>query len=178
MKTRPTYVGYIAMSLDSFIADAEGSVAWLDPFNEVASSNGTDNGYGDFIEQIDALIVGRSTYEQVMGWGWPYDNRPCYVLTRKPGFSGEHVSSAGDIDELRNAIEADGHKRVWVMGGGETQRAALDASMFDSLRVFVMPVVLGGGLPCFAPGPQANLSLIESAQRPGGILQIDYEFKD
>jgi dihydrofolate reductase len=175
MSTRPTYVGYIAMSLDGFIADTNGSVEWLDPFNEALASDGTDGGYGDFIGSVDALIMGRPTYQQVMGWGWPYDARPGYVLTHDSTLTGDHIAAAGGIDTLRAAIETAGHTRVWVMGGGETQRAALDAGLFDTLQVFVMPTLLGNGLPCFAPGAQHNLTLTGSATKPGGILQIDYD---
>jgi len=169
------YVGYIAMSLDGFIADADGSVGWLDPFNEALAG---DTGYAEFIGTIDALIMGRPTYEQVMGWGWPYETRAGYVLTTKPGFSGEHVVAAGDIETLRAALETNGHSNVWVMGGGETQRAALDARMFDRLRVFLMPILLGGGRPCFAPGKQHNLTFTGATQKPGGIMQLDYEIKE
>lgn len=163
------------MSLDGFIADRDGSVGWLDPFN---AAMGDDGGYGEFIAEVDALVMGRATYEQVMGWGWPYEARPGHVLTRQKGFAGKHISTAGNIETLRKAIEAAGHGRVWIMGGGETQRAALDAGMFDSLRVFVMPTILGGGRPLFSPGPQHNLTLTDTRQRGGGILQIDYEIKD
>nr|WP_254439344.1 dihydrofolate reductase family protein [Ruegeria arenilitoris] len=178
MSQRTTYVGYIAMSLDGFIADKAGSVDWLNTFNDSLASDGGDGGYGEFISEIDALIMGRTTYEQVLGWGWPYEGRVGYVLTRKTGYSGEHVASAGDINTLRGAIEDAGHRRVWVMGGGETQRAALDAGMFDTLRVFIMPTLLGRGLPCFAPGQQHYLELTDIARQPGGILQIDYSIKD
>ena len=173
-----SYVGYIAMSLDGFIADENGGVDWLNPFNESLSADGGDGGYGEFISGIDALIMGRSTYEQVIGWGWPYEDRAGYVLTRKEGYTGKHIAAAGNMDMLRQAIESAAHSRVWVMGGGETQRAALDAGMFDTLRVFIMPTLLGRGLPCFAPGQQRNLELTDVIRQPGDILQIDYNIKD
>ncbi|MDU8926380.1 dihydrofolate reductase family protein [Alisedimentitalea sp. MJ-SS2] len=178
MTKRPTYVGYIAMSLDGFIATPDGSVEWLDPFNEAVATDGGDGGYGDFIAGIDALITGRTTHEQVLGWGWPYGDRANYVLTRQPGYTNDHVTAAGDIDTLKDAIAQAGHKKVWVMGGGKTQRAALDAGMFDELRVFVMPTILGGGRPLFSPGRQHNLTYVSSREHGGGMLQIDYANKD
>ncbi|MDO6484524.1 dihydrofolate reductase family protein [Shimia thalassica] len=175
MSTRPTYVGYIAMSLDGFIADTSGSVDWLDPFN---AALGDDGDYGTFISDIDALIMGRPTYQQVMGWGWPYENRAGYVLTHRTDFTGDHIAAAGSIETLRTAIEAKEHRHIWIMGGGETQRAALDANMFDTLSVFIMPTLLGRGLPCFGAGLQHNLTLTASTQKPGGILKLDYAIKD
>jgi len=178
MTIRPTYVGYIAMSLDGFIADTSGSVEWLDPFNTVLGDTGDDGGYAAFIAPVDALVMGRPTYEQVMGWGWPYEARAGYVLTHRTDFAGEHVTASGDIDALRDAIAANGHRHIWIMGGGETQRAALDAGMFDTLTLFIMPTILGDGLPCFGKGPQHNMTLTASTQLPGGILKLDYAIKD
>lgn len=165
------YVGYIATSLDGYIADAKGGVGWLDTFDAAMAGDG---GYVAFIAGIDALLMGRKTHEQVLGWDWPYGDLPSYVLTRSADYAADHVTAAGDIDTLRGAIEAAGHRTVWVVGGGETQRAALDAGMFDTLRVFVMPIILGGGLPLVAPGAQRNLTYSASQAHGGGVLQIDY----
>ncbi len=178
MPAKTQYVGFIAMSLDGFIADTDGGIGWLDPFNEILAGAGSDGGYGDFIASVDALIIGRKTYEQVMGWGWPYQDRAGYVLTRRAGFTGDHVAAAGDIETLRNAIQSADHKRVWIMGGGQAQRVALDAKMFQSLRVFVMPTILGGGRPLFTDGAQHNLKLASCQELAGGILQIDYNIGD
>ncbi|WP_171212650.1 dihydrofolate reductase family protein [Ruegeria sp. HKCCA5426] len=177
MTANPTYVGYIAMSLDGFIADPDGSVDWLNPFNEALASDGGDGGYGEFISSIDALIMGHATYDQVLGWGWPYGERPAYVLTRQTKIKGAHIAAAGSIESLKTAILEAGHKKVWILGGGKTQRAAIDAGMFDTLRVFIMPTLLGQGLPCFAPGKQHDLTLLDVTKQPGGILQIDYKLK-
>jgi len=163
------YVGYIAMSLDGFIADVEGGVAWLDPFNESLGADGEDAGYGAFIAEVDALVMGRKTYEQILGWGWPYGDLPAFILTSQMGYAGEHIKGAGQIDILHPAIEAWEFERVWIVGGGATQRAALDHGMFDRLRVFVMPVLLGGGVPLFTPGASRRLSLTSCQELAGGF---------
>ena len=166
------------MSLDGFIATPDGSVAWLDPFNEAVTSDGGDGGYGAFIADIDALIIGRETHQQVLGWGWPYEKRASYVLTHKKDYQAPHVTAAGNIDHLKTKIEQAEHKRVWVMGGGQAQRIALDAGMFDELRVFIMPTILGSGRPLFAEGKQHNLTFVASRQHAGGMLEIEYANKD
>ena len=169
------YVGYIATSLDGFIADPDGGVSWLDQFNDKMEGDG---GYGDFIAGIDALISGRSTHDQVLGWGWPYGDLPNYVLTGNPDYTADHVAAAGNIDTIKAEIEKAGHKCVWVLGGGKAQRTALDAGMFDTLKVFVMPIVLGGGAPLFAPGKTHNLTLESTKQHGGGIMELNYTIKD
>jgi dihydrofolate reductase len=163
-------VGYIAMSLDGFIADRDGGVGWLDQFN----MDGEDHGYAEFIATVDALLVGRTSYEQVLGWGWPYGAVPAYVATHAGECSGEHVAAAGSLPELDAAIRAAGHRRVWVMGGGQIQRAALDAGMFESLRIFVMPLILGGGTPLFSAGVPRRLALAGCTPRAGGVVELNY----
>ncbi len=178
MPQSPKYVGYIAMSLDGYIADASGGVGWLDPFNTTLAEAGSDGGYADFIADVDALVMGRLTYEQVIGWGWPYEGRSGYVLTSNPTYSGDHITVVGDIDSLRDAIEQAEHNTVWIMGGGTAQRTALDAGLFHSLRVFIMPTLLGGGRPLFTDGKQHNLNFTSCQTLAGGILQIDYDIGD
>lgn len=177
MPAHPRYVGYIAQSLDGYIATPDGGVGWLDPFNAALAECSCEDagGYNAFIEEVDAVLMGRATYRQVMGWGWPYGDRAGYVLTHRHDYKGDHIAAAGPIDGLRSAIEANDHQKVWIMGGGETQRAALDVGMFDEISIFVMPTILGDGLPCFAKGAQQNLTLKKSSQKPGGILQLDYD---
>ncbi len=172
------YLGYIAMSLDGFIADSDGSVAWLDPFNAALAEAGDDGGYSDFIKGVDALLMGRKTHQQVLGWGWPYENRRGYVLTRDAKYNADHVAASGDIQTLAAAMTKAGHKNIWVMGGGVAQRLALDAGLFHQLRVFIMPTILGGGRPLFAPGQQHNLSLTGVTKRPGGIVELNYQIKE
>ena len=79
-KVRNKIVLYIAKSLDGFIARKNGSVDWLDKFNET----GEDYGYKKFLDTVDTLIMGNTTYKQVLGFGeFPYKGKDCYVFSRK-----------------------------------------------------------------------------------------------
>ncbi|SMB81735.1 hypothetical protein SAMN00120144_3012 [Hymenobacter roseosalivarius DSM 11622] len=81
-------VFYIAASLDGFIASADGSIAWLP-----TPAPGEDYGYADFIATVDTALLGRTTYEQVVGFGeWPYPTLTTYVFTHKPPAEAAHPS--------------------------------------------------------------------------------------
>lgn len=72
---------YIATSLDGFIAREDGSIDWL---TEYENSPATDYGYSEFYASIGTVLMGRKTYEQVLGFGdWPYGEKNVYVFTRQ-----------------------------------------------------------------------------------------------
>lgn len=168
------FVGYIAMSLDARIADAAGGVDWLTPFNDPAN----DFGYAAFYKTIDVLVMGRATYDFVAAQPeWPYPGRQCYIVTSRPLDDDRDLVEAvpPDFDALRARLVGQ-NLTVWIMGGGYTQRGALSAGMFDELRLFIMPVVLGGGPLVFADGPPANTALTDHKIWPGGIVELTYTF--
>ena len=168
------FVGYIAMSLDGCIADADGGIGWLSDF----AVEGEDNGYAAFYETIDALIMGRSTYDVVAGFGdWPYPGKPSAVLTSRPVATerGDVFAAASPADAVARLKDA---RRVWVMGGGATQRAMLDAGFFDEIRVFVVPVILGGGPPLFTDGRRNKLRRTHTKEWPGGLVELAYEIEE
>jgi dihydrofolate reductase len=170
------YLGYIAMSLDGRIADREHGLAWLEAFGGGGEG---DSDYEAFYDGVDALVMGRTTYDIVAARGaWPYPGKRTFVVTRRPldTSRAEVVGVPPDFAALRRRIEDDGHAAVWILGGGETQRGALDARMLDSLRLFVMPVIVGGGPLVFGDGGLAQATLTHHRAWPGGIVELGYRF--
>lgn len=169
------FVGYIATSLDGRIADANGDVDWLTPFNDPA----TDFGYEAFYADVDALVMGRATYDFLAREiEWPYPGKPCFVVTSHT-LSGapEGVQAVDpDFDALRGRLLSSDHETIWIVGGGQTLRAGLDAGMLDELRVFIIPVVLGGGAALFADGASADATLVGHQDWPDGIIELTYSF--
>lgn len=148
---RPS-VYYVAMSIDGFIAEADGSVAWLDEYN----AEGADSGYKEFYTTVDALIMGATTYEQLKGWdlAFPYADKPCLVASGRSGLepAADTVRVVADpVAEVTALRAAEGDGVVWVVGGGKLAASLWNAGVLDELRIFVMPTVLGGGVPLFAP---------------------------
>lgn len=162
----------LAVSLDMRIARADGSVDWLDgvPPEEF--------GFESFLEGVDAILMGRDSYEAARGFGaWPYGRRPCVVLTRRPLADTPPgvVARRGDIAPVLAELEAAGHARVWVFGGGRVVAAVAAAGRLDVLDLAVVPVVLGEGIPLFPPGtPCFGLRLLAAEPKPSGAVRLLY----
>ena len=148
---------YTATSLDGFIADPDDSLEWL--FVQKGEDNGPLN-YQDFIAQVGAMVMGRTTYEWIIDhefkgkpqskWRWPYDI-PCWVFSHHdlqviP--DANIVFTGGDVAKLHQAmVDAAGDRNVWVVGGGDLAGQFADAGLLDEIIVSIAPVTLGAGAP-------------------------------
>lgn len=141
---------YIATSLDGFIADRDGGLDWL---HAIPNPSGDDFGFAEFMAGIDALVMGRVTFETVLGFGaWPYD-KPVFVVSNTlTTLPASHVDRAeivrGTPEELVRDLVARGHARLYI-DGGTTIRGFLEADLVDELIITQVPVLLGGGHPLF-----------------------------
>jgi dihydrofolate reductase len=162
---------YIATSLDGFIATPDGGVAWLEPFE------GQDYGYQAFAAGIQTIVMGRTTFEQVLGFGaWPYGGKRTIVLSarRDPELPHE-ARGASDAAALVRELRAGSGGDVWVLGGGRTIATFLELDAVDSLELFVMPLLLGAGIRLFEPGTAATLRLGGTTTYPSGAVRLLYE---
>ncbi len=164
---------YVATSLDGFIADREGSVDWLAPYDARLY------GYDKFISEVGALIMGRRTYELIfaIGEGWPYAGKPVYVLSS---------TSLGDVPEgvvthprgIRAALQQardTTRKDVWIVGGAVTMQSALEEGLVDMIEIFLVPVLLGSGLNWLnylSRRPTLTFDGIEAF--PDGVVKLRY----
>lgn len=161
---------YIAMSLDGFIADAEGGVHWLAPFDSPAY------GYDEFVAGVDSLIMGRATYDQALGFGpWPYAGKRVAVMTsRSLPNAPEGVAGwqGGDVAQLR----ADLPGTIWLVGGAQAVRPFLAAGLIDRMRLFVIPRLLGRGIRLFDHGETlpTPLPLLAARSFETGVVELDY----
>lgn len=135
---------YVATSLDGFIADDEGSIEWMAPYDARLY------GYDKFYANVGALIMGRRTFELIHATAdvWPYEGKTVYVLSsrkldRVP--AGVITSTRG----MRAAAQSarDGTKKdIWVVGGATTMQSAIDEGVVDLVEIFLVPILLGRGL--------------------------------
>jgi dihydrofolate reductase len=166
---------FVATSLDGFLARADGSLDWLD----VVARPGEDYGYAAFFESIDAVVVGRRTYETALGFAsWPYAGKRCFVVTRRP-IDARHGEQAiaGSADAIVATLDREGVRRAYV-DGGEVIRAMLGAGLVDDLTVSTVPILLGDGVRLFG-GAAGDVRLDVAASRafPSGLVQTEYRVR-
>jgi dihydrofolate reductase len=165
---------YVACSLDGFIATVDGGVDWLSDFHV----EGEDFGYGQFYRSIDSMIMGSTTYEQVLGFGeWPYRDKPCWVMSRRPlqVAPSEIIITDFGPSEVLAEIEARGFNRTWLVGGARAAGAFRAHGLIDEYLITVLPVLLGDGVPLFIDdGPRLNLQLVKSGNAGKGAVTLHY----
>jgi dihydrofolate reductase len=138
---------YIATSLDGFIARKDGNIDWL---NDIPNPTQSDYGYYAFIDRIDAMLIGRMTYETVLSFNvWPY-TKPVFVLSRT--LTGPLIGGAELLcktpGEATAYLNDRGYKNLYV-DGGVTIQGFLREDLIDEMIITRVPIVLGSGLPLF-----------------------------
>ena len=170
---------YIACSLDGYIAKSDGSVDWLD---EIPNPEKSDYGYAEFYNSIDTVIMGNKTYQQVLEFGieYPYKGKKSIVLTKNSGLTKDENAEfiSKNIPEFLNKLKNDTGKNIWCVGGGEINSFLLGHQLIDEIKVFMMPVILGSGIP-FTPKLNSliNLQLIKQVTYQSGVQELDYLVK-
>jgi dihydrofolate reductase len=168
---------YIATSVDGYIADEDGGVGWLEEIQNTTTDEDLES-YAAFFESVDCLVMGATTYEQVLGFGeWPYADRPTYVFTHRDLTPATDAVAfvEGSPTALSNELgSTDDH--VWLVGGARLARAFLAEREVDELRLSLVPVLLGSGLPLFDGGyDRQPLRRLDTDVRPSGIVEHRYE---
>lgn len=171
---------YIATSLDGFIAREDGELDWLAVADEGKDDPSEDYGYGAFFETVDALVMGRATYEKVLTFGtWPYASRTVVVLSSRPLEVPERLaatvrgSDAAPAEVLRELADG-GHRHAYI-DGGRTIQGFLAAGLVDRLIVSRIPILLGTGRPLFGPLPaDVRLRHVRTKAFSSGLVQSEY----
>ena len=174
MSKAPRFRLYMAISLDGFIASADGGVKWLEPYDPYSV------GFGEFLAEIGSVVMGRKSYEQMLSFGaWPYEGKRTVVMTRT-GFGA--TTPLTDVSSEPAGIVADRLARettngdVWIFGGGEVARAFLNQGRCDTLELCVVPVVVGEGIPLFGRGTlPRQLRLTRAKHYDSGLVCLDYD---
>ncbi len=134
---------FIASSLDGYIAKNDGNVDWL----PVHGSSGYDN----FYKSIDTVIMGKTTYDQVLTFGaYPYKDKKSYVFTRNNDHKkDENIQFVNDVEKLIRNILSNPGMNIWLVGGSKMISNFMNLGFVDELILSIIPTVLGNGIPLF-----------------------------
>lgn len=174
MNTERKVILYIAMSLDGYIAKPDDDLGFL----SMVEKTGEDYGYTDFISTVDAVIMGRRTYDKVLTLvsEFPHSDKDAYIVTRtarEPAGSVKFYT--GSLSELVAWLKSQPGKNIFVDGGAEVVHALLNDHLIDELIISIIPILLGDGIALFKNGrPEAPLKLLEARTFDTGLVQLHY----
>ncbi|HWS82220.1 MAG TPA: dihydrofolate reductase family protein [Rubrobacter sp.] len=170
---------YIATSVDGFIAREDGGIDWLP--DEGDEEGGEDYGYQEFIDSVDAIVMGRSTYELALSFGsWPYGEKPVTVLSSRhveiPDAIARTVEAMSVAPrEVVQRLAERGYGHLYV-DGGRTIQGFLRDGLIHQLILTKIPILIGTGIPLFGPlSHDIGLRHLETRQFENGLVQSRYE---
>lgn len=168
---------FIAVSIDGFIATTDGGVEWLDDIEPV---EGNDLGWSAFISGIDALVMGRGSFEKVLTFGfWPYE-LPVVVMSSTLTDVPEELAGKVEISplvpsELIDQLAQRGWSNLYI-DGGRLISSFLNEGLIDTLTITTIPVVLGAGIPLFSNINELTwLDHGTTEVFPNGLVSTTYE---
>lgn len=171
---------YIAASVDGFIARPDGDIDWLHR-PEYAAPEAGDFGYEAFISTVDALVMGRHSFEKVMSFAeWPYGEMTVVVLSSQgvdvpEALRDRVIVEQGAPQEIVARLEDRGYEHLYVDGGVTIQRF-LQAGLIDEMIITQIPVLLGDGIPLFGSmGRELPLKHVATQSFENGFVQNRYE---
>ena len=165
---------FIGTSVDGFIARPNGDLDFLPP------DGGEPHGYNEFIAEIDALVIGRKTFETVLAFpNWPYGNKRVVVLSSRPldlsvAKGGVVEQMSGQPEEIVARLAATGAHHLYVDGGVTVQRF-LRAGLIQRLIITRVPVLIGQGIPLFGNLPHdIQLRHVSTQHYKSGLVKSEY----
>ncbi len=169
---------FVGTSLDGFMARSNGDLDFLPP------DGGEPHGYNEFLATVDAIVIGRKTFETVLTLGpWPYGQKRVVVLSSRPldmsAAKGAVVEQmAGPPAQIVSQLAASGAHHLYV-DGGITIQEFLRAGLVQRLIITRVPVLIGDGIPLFGSVPRdIRLRHVITRQYPSGLVSSEYHVAD
>jgi dihydrofolate reductase len=166
---------FVGSSLDGFIARSNGDLDFLPP------GGGEPHGYDEFFASVDAIVIGRKTFEKVLTFeAWPYGDKRVVVLSSRPVDlsvvrGGVVEQMAGAPKEIVSQLAASGAQHLYV-DGGITIRGFLNAGLIQRLIITRVPVLIGEGIPLFGTVPHdIRLRHVATQHYPSGLVKSEYQ---
>jgi dihydrofolate reductase len=176
MSSQRKLVLFIATSLDGYIATKNESLDWL--FKVEGEG---DNGYSEFYETVDTILMGRRTYDWILNHeteAFPYSNKECFVFSRSVNSENKNVEFVNeDIVSFTNKLKKQEGGNIWIVGGGELLHGFIKEKLVDEFIVTVAPTLIGTGISLFKEDDyQLELSL-KGTRRFNQFVELHYEVK-
>ena len=161
-------LAYIASSLDGYIARENGNVDWLPKSSE--------SSYEEFYKSIDTVIMGKTTYEQVLTFGeYPYKNKKSFVFTRTNKNNDDNVEFVSDIEKFVQEGFPRAGEKIWLVGGAKIIASFLEIGAIDEIIITIIPVLLGKGITLFQNVEDGiDLELIKT-EKFGQLVDLHYK---
>ncbi len=181
-----TVTVHMAASLDGYIARKDGSVDWLETSDHFEGGDSMDPEFiADFLKSIDCYVMGSRTYETAMGFeakghGWAYGDKPTFVLTHRalPKIRPTVRFLSGDLRQLMDQQFRPNFSSIWVVGGGALCGDCVRLGLADEVRLSLMPVVIGEGIPFFLGlDRDVALHLKEVKAYRSGMVSLRHEVR-
>lgn len=172
---------YIACSLDGYIAGENEDLSFLDSVSKV----GEDYGYAVFLDTIDTIIMGKTTYDWIKlnAPDYQHEDKETYIVTHsqdqdtKLSDSSRLKFFSGDLAAFVVKLIADG-KRLFIEGGSQIILQLMEKKLIDEYYIAIIPVLLGKGIPLFKPGfPTQRLTLADVKGYDTGLVHLHYFYK-
>ena len=165
---------FVGTSVDGFIARPNGDLDFL------PAGGGEPHGYNEFIATVDAIVIGRKTFETALAMeDWPYGDKRVVVLSSRPidlsGAGGVVEQMTGPPADIVSQLGASGAHHLYV-DGGITIQGFLRAGLIQRFVITRVPVLIGSGVPLFGTLPHdIRLRHIATRHYPSGLVQSEYQ---
>lgn len=167
---------FIAMSLDGYIADAQGKVDWIE-----GQGDDTENidSYSEFVKDVDTVVMGWNTYNQIVTElspdEWIYDELTTYVITHRECISSEKMNFIDtDPVELVKRLRIENGKGIWICGGANVIHQLVNKDMIDCYYITVIPTLLGTGIRLFEDSKKEMKLKLLKTQCYDGMTDLIY----
>lgn len=165
---------YTAASLDGFLATEDHNLEWL-----FAVEGEGDNGYSEFFDTVDTILLGRVTYDWLMDYekgNFPYKDKECYIFSRTKRDNTENVTFVDeDVIPLIQELKKKQGKNIWLVGGGGLNNLLLGEGLIDEMIVTIAPVLLGRGIPMFKGNDNQTQLQLKNIMRYNQFVALHYD---
>lgn len=172
---------HMVSSLDGFIAKRDGDISWMQSADNYEKGITLSEEYiSNFLNSIDCYVMGSYTYEHALELGWPYGDKPVWVISsRKLQSDRSQVEFfSGDLRELAGILKKS-YDNIWMVGGPALTKEFLNLNLVNNIVITIAPIILGDGLLFFNyVGKEIKLHLKDVMAFNDGMVELCYEIRD